>query len=153
MPATMPPSTPRHPLGWLGQQPGFRELTDRARRLLDLQSDLQACAPALGLLVLGVEEETLLVGAAGAAAAAKLRQMEPSILGCLRAKGWTLARIRFRPRSQGGAPRAPAPRIKPPIPDAALEDLRTLAEHTESDALRTALAQLLRTQARQRRQR
>jgi hypothetical protein len=149
----MSSNAPRHPLGWLGQQPGFRELTDRARRLLDLQADLQACAPALGLQALGVEEQTLLVGAPGAAAAAKLRQMEPTILACLKGRGWQLERIRFRPRSRGSAPPAPAPRIKPPIPEAALEQLRALAESTGSPALRQALADLLRSQARQRRQR
>ncbi|GAA4402161.1 hypothetical protein [Quisquiliibacterium transsilvanicum] len=149
----MSSNAPRHPLGWLGQQPGFKELTDRARRLLDLQADLQLCAPALGLQVLGVEEETLLVGAQGAAAAAKLRQVEPSILACLRARGWQLAKVRFRPRSRGSVPPPPAPRIKPPIPEAALEQLRALAESTASPALRQALDDLLRSQARQRRQR
>jgi len=149
----MSSNAPRHPLGWLGQQPGFRDLTDRARRLLDLQADLQACAPALGLQVLGVEEETLLVGAQGAAAAAKLRQMEPSILACLRGRGWQLAKVRFRPRSRGTAPPPPAPRIKPPIPEAALEQLRALAQSTDSPALREALDALLRSQARQRHQR
>lgn len=143
----------RHPLGWLGQQPGFRDLSDRAERLLVLQSDLQGCAPMLGLQVLGIENETLLVGAAGAAAAAKLRQMEPSILGCLRARGWPIAKIRFRPRSRGTVPTPPPPRIKPPIPDAALSALEALEASASTPALRDAIAALLRTQARQRHER
>lgn len=147
----MTASAPRHPLRWLGQQPGFRDLTDRAERLLALQRDLQGCAPALGLLVLGVEEETLLVGASGAAAAAKLRQMEPSILACLRGRGWPLVKIRFRPKSMGTTTPRPAPRIKPPIPDAALAQLHELSESVSTPALREALASLLRSQARQRR--
>lgn len=143
--------TPRHPLGWLGQQPGFRELTDRAQRLLALQRDLHGCAPASNLQVLGVEADTLLVGAPGAAAAAKLRQMEPSILACLRARGWALERIRFRPSTRGTTAAPPPPRLKPPIPAQALEGLRALSEQASTPALREALSALLRTQARQRR--
>lgn len=142
---------PRHPLRWLGQQPGFRELADRADRLLALQRDLQACASAMELQALGVEGETLLVGARGAAAAAKLRQMEPSILACLRARGWPLAKIRFRPRSAGTTAAPPPPRVKPPIPDDAIARLRELAEGASAPALRDAIDGLLRTQARQRR--
>lgn len=142
---------PRHPLGWLGQQSSFRELTDRAQRLLALQGDLQLCLPALPVTVLALENDTLVVGAAGAAAAAKLRQMEPSVLAKLRSRGWTLSRIRFRPRPAGSAPPRPAPRIKAPIPETALVGLQALAEQASSPPLQQALQQLLRTQERQRR--
>jgi hypothetical protein len=140
-------------LRWLAQQPGFRDVADRADRLLALQRDLQACASALELQALGVDGETLLVGARGAAAAAKLRQMEPSILACLRARGWPLARIRFRPRSAGTTAAPPPPRARPPIPDEALAGLRDLAQKAATPALRDAIDGLLRTQARQRRAR
>lgn len=145
--------SPRHPLRWLGQHPGFRELAGRADRLLALQEDLNACCASIDLQALGVDGETLLVGARGAAAAAKLRQMEPSILACLRARGWPLTRLRFRPRSAGSVAAQPPPRIKPPIPEDALERLRELARGTPESGLKDAIDALLRTQARQRRER
>ncbi len=150
-PARMTPTPSRHPLGWLGQQPSFRELTDRAERLLALQGDLQLCLPAQQVTVLALEDDTLVVAAAGSAAAAKLRQMAPSVLAGMRARGWSLARIRFRPRPPGSAPPRPAPRIKAPIPETALAGLQAPSQQVANPALQQALEQLLRTQERQRR--
>ena len=53
---------------------------------------------SLALIALGLENDELLVGAPSAAAAAKLRQLAPSITSALVARGWKVKRIRFRPQ-------------------------------------------------------
>lgn len=138
------PTPPRHPLGWLEQSPGFRALTDRAQRLLALQSDLAQCAPARGLSALELEDGTLVVGTPGAAAAAKLRQLEPTIVGHLAARGWNVRRIRFRPMPVGMV--APLPPLQPrgPIPADALRALQAMSSEAANESLRAALERLVR---------
>ncbi|MEN9316913.1 MAG: hypothetical protein RIS35_3306 [Pseudomonadota bacterium] len=140
----MPPSAPRHALGWLERQPEFQALTDRASRLLALQTDLRQCAPARGLTALGLEDDTLVAGTAGAAAAAKLRQLEPTIIAHLAQRGWNVRRIRFRPLPIGAI--APPVPIEPkaPIPASALEAFRSLAESASNPGLKAAVGALLR---------
>lgn len=149
----MNPTPSKHPLGWLGQEPSFKALTDRAQQLLALQGDLHLCVPAIALTALSLDKGTLVVAASGAAAAAKLRQIEPSVLACLRARGWTLSKIRFRPRPAGSVAPPPAPRPRAPIPEHALAGLAALSEQASDPALREALERLLQRQARQRRPR
>lgn len=140
----MTPSAPRHALGWLERQPEFQALTDRAARLLALQTDLRQCAQARGLTALGLEDDTLVAGTPGAAAAAKLRQLEPTIVAHLVHRGWNVKRIRFKPMPIGSV--APPMPISPkaPIPPGALEDFRALAEIAASPGLRAAVDALLR---------
>jgi hypothetical protein len=141
---------PRHALGWLEQQAEFRALTDRAERLLELQADLRACAPGLALTALGLENDELLVGAPSAAAAAKLRQLAPSITSALVARGWKVKRIRFRPQPGSLGPVPPRHRMKDPIPADALAGLEALAEQASDPALKEALAHLVKTHRRRR---
>lgn len=138
------PTPPRHPLGWLEQAPEFRALTDRAERLLALQSDLALCAPGRGLTALALEDGTLQVGTPGAAAAAKMRQLEPTLVDRLNSRGWSVRRIRFKPMRTGSVapPAAPVPRA--PIPPQALRALGALAIGAASEGLREALERLSR---------
>lgn len=138
----------RNAIGWLEARPEFRTLTDRAARLLALQADLRRCAPARALTALGVEGDTLLVGTAGAAAAAKMRQLEPTIVTHLVAHGWTIRRVQFRPLPVGAvAPRAlEIPRAD--IPPSALAQFEAISEEASSPVLKQALANLLRTRSR-----
>ena len=144
----MGPSAPRHALGWLGEQAQFRSLTDRARRLLALQADLRACAPSLGLVAMDLEQETLVVGTPGAGAAAKLRQLEPTIVADLAGKGWQVKRIRFRPQPVGSAPPVRPFETRGDIPPAALEAISALAEQTSDERLKEALTNLVSARGR-----
>lgn len=139
----MTASPPRHPLGWLERQPEFRSVADRASQLLALQADLRSCAQARTLTALGLEGDTLLVGTAGAAAAAKLRQVAPTIVAHLASRGWRVAQVRFRPMPAGSVAPAPVPQERAPIPERALSDLRALADQSSSPALKEAIAGLL----------
>jgi len=143
-------TAPSLAIGWLEQQAEFRMLADRAAKLLDLQADLRRCAPDLALTVLGLDAEELLAGALNAPAAAKLRQLAPSIVHALRDRGWQVKRIRFRPQPASQSVSPPAPRTKDPIPVQALAELEMLAEAATSAALKEALAHLVRSRRRQR---
>ena len=146
----MRPTTPRHALGWLEREDSFRSLTDRAERLLALQADLRQCAPSLGLVALGIEQDTLAVGTQSASAAAKLRQLEPSIVASLNDRGWKVKRIRFRPQPRGFEPMTPPHQPRAQIPAAALADFEALSEQADSPALKEALTHLVRSRAQRR---
>jgi hypothetical protein len=137
-------TAPRNVLGWLEQQSEFRALVDRAERLLALQADLSACTPSHSLVAMGIENETLLVGTPTTSMAAKLRQMEPSIVAALRDRGWQIKRIRFRPQPPGSRQARPPAPLKAPIPSSALAGLSRLCEEASSPALKEALTNLLR---------
>jgi hypothetical protein len=141
----------RHALGWLEQQPEFLDAARKAERLLQLQADLRESAQGLELTALGIEGEDLLVGTAGAGAAAKLRQLAPSITRALQARGWQVMRIRFRPQPTAQSNRTPRHRPKTPIPDPALDQLQALCENASAETLKRALTHLIQTQRRQRR--
>ena len=137
-------TAPRSALGWLEDQAEFRALADRAERLLALQADLSAVSPAHSLVAMGVENEALMVGTPNASMAAKLRQLEPSIVAALRDRGWQIKRIRFRPQPPGAAGSRPPPRLKAPVPTEALKGLAQLREEASSPALKEALTNFLR---------
>jgi len=138
-------ATADHALGWLGQEATFRALTERAERLLALQADLRRIAPALDLVAMGIEQETLTVGTPGAAVAAKLRQQAPTILAGLNGRGWQVKRIRFRPQPRGSAPSPPPIRPRADIPPRALAELAALGEQASSERLKEALTHLVRS--------
>lgn len=136
-------TAPSLAIGWLEQQVEFRSLAARAATLLDLQADLRRCTPGLALTVLGLDGGDLLVGALNAPAAAKLRQLAPSILRAMQDRGWQVRRIRFRPQPASFEV-SPAPaRTKDAIPAQALSELEALGEATTNLALKEALANLV----------
>ena len=138
------PTPPRHPLGWLEQTPEFRALTDRADRLLALQADLALCAPGRGLTALALEDGALQIGTPGAAAAAKMRQLEPTLVAQLNTRGWNVRRIRFKPMRSGMVAPPPPWAPRAPIPPDAQRALETLSVGAVSQALREALMRLAR---------
>lgn len=148
----MPHETKRSalpPLDWLTGQSAFRDLAAHARRLAELQADVDRCAPVRGLVVTSLEDGTLVLTTKAAAWAAKLRQFEPSLIAGLAASGWKVSRIKIRPQPQRAAdePVVRPPEPKVPVPEAALADLAELAGRTEG-ALSQALARLVRNQRR-----
>jgi hypothetical protein len=133
---------PRHALAWLGGEPEFAQLRDRVRRLGDLQRALARCVPGVSLNVVSLEAGVLVIGAAQASAAAKVRQFGPTLLAELNREGWRVERIRFKPRLPE-APRArPVP--KPPLAQAAIERVAALADSVADPRLRDALRRMAR---------
>ncbi len=131
----------RHAVAWLEAEPGFARLGEQVERLASLQSDLQRCVPGLGLRVVALERDTLVVGAAHAAVAAKVRQLSPTVLAALGRCGWKIDRIRFKPQwrpTGDGVPRrpkeAPSPR--------AIARIAELADRVEDPGLKAALRRL-----------
>lgn len=137
-------TAPRNALAWLENQDEFRALADRAERLLALQADLSTVCPSHSLVAMGIENEALVAGTPNASTAAKLRQLEPSIVAALRDRGWQIKRIRFRPQPPGAAGTRPPTRLKTPVPADALQRLARLREEASSPALKEALTNFLR---------
>jgi hypothetical protein len=135
---------PRHALGWLEQTAEFRALTDRADRMLALQSDLALCAPGRDLVALSLDDGVLLAGTPGAAAAAKLRQLEPTLVRQLGQRGWAVKRIRFKPLRVGMTAAVAPSTPREPIPAETRRALEALSEGAASERLREALRRLAR---------
>lgn len=128
-------------LNWLRSEPAFAQLREQAARLAAVQKTLHEAMPGLGLTVIALEGDTLVVGARHAAAAARVRQVGPSLLASLARAGWRIERIRFRTRWQpppAGPPRstktAPGPR--------AVAAIAALSDQVEAPRLRAALARM-----------
>lgn len=131
----------RHAVAWLETEPGFARLGEHAARLAALQVDLHACAPGMALAVIALERDVLVVGAAHAAVAAKVRQTTPTIVAALARRGWRIASIRFKPQWRP-AVSAPVRAVKS-VPDArAVEGIDALAERVDHARLKAALRRL-----------
>jgi hypothetical protein len=137
----MKPLKSRHAVAWLRTEPGFARLGEQASRLASLQQDLTRCMPLLALTVVALERDTLVVGAAHAAVAARVRQLEPTLVAALGRCGWKIDRIRFKPQWRPVA--APPPRTPKasPGPDA-IADISALSERIEDPRLKAALRRL-----------
>jgi hypothetical protein len=137
----MKPPTSRAAIAWLRTESGFARLGEQASRLASLQQDLDRCLPALSLSVIALERDTLVVGAAHAAVAARVRQLEPTLVAALGRCGWKIDRIRFKPQWRPVA--APAPRGAKPRPGAAaVAGIAALSERVEDPRLKAALQRL-----------
>ena len=133
---------------WLKSEPAFRDAATRLAGMVELQAMLNAAYPQAPLTVLSLGEDgTLAVATRNAADAARLRQLEPSVVAGLRNRGAPVARLRIRPRRNrdlmasqpAGAPRAP-------IPAATLSHFEALESQAQSEGLRQAIRALLRHQ-------
>ena len=133
-----PSARSRHAIDWLQAEPGFARLGEQAARLAALQADLRECVPGLALTAIALERDVLVVGAAHAAVAARIRQTGPSVVAALARRGWRIASIRFKP--QWRPPPAPPARSekRPPGPEA-LAGLAALSERVDDPRLRAAL--------------
>jgi hypothetical protein len=97
------------------------------------------------------DEGTLAIAARNAAEAARLRQIEPSLVDSLRRRGAAVSRLRIRTRRTAAeSVRLPPPALRSPIPDSALAEFAKLGETSASDSLKRALAQLVRHQREER---
>jgi hypothetical protein len=136
---------------WLSTDPAYRELALRIGGLVELQAMMSASYPELRVDVLSLEGGTLAVAARNAALAARLRQLEPSVVGALRRRGAAVERLRIRTRLGHDAGAAATPsQPRPPIPQSALSALRDVGAQVEEGALRQAIERLLTHQTDQR---
>lgn len=131
---------------WLDAEAGFRLLASRVDRLVALQARLAEAYPQIPLSVVSLDGETLVVGTPGAAWAARLRQMAPSLLAVLQQDCAQVNRIRIVPQRRGGQPARPVAAPRGAVPAPALADLARLMTGIEASALKQALANLIRRQ-------
>src|SRR5690606_33926333 len=104
------------------------ELWSAWQRLSALEKDLQQIQPRLALKPLKLANQILVVTAGSPAVAARLRQFEPSLIEGLRARGWLVGRIRFRPIAVHDVPAAPKRREKEPVSPKVLSELQALED-------------------------
>ncbi len=141
--ASRAPDASRPVFAWLSADPKGHELALRAERMVALQAALTSLSPLPGLTALELDEDgTLRVATPGAAAAAKLRQVEPRLAAELVARGWKVKRIRFRPQPIGGEPAPTFVEPRAPIPGSALAGFDALGRQVPEGRLKQALLRL-----------
>ena len=116
------------------------------QRLAALEKDLRQIQPRLALTPLKLANQILVVTAGSPAVAARLRQFEPSLVEGLRARGWLVGRIRFRPIAAHDSPPPPKPREKEPVSPKVIEELQSLEHDDMNPELRAALRSFVRRQ-------
>jgi len=122
------------------------DLWSAYQRLSALEKDLGQIQPRLELKPLKLANQILIVTAGSPAVAARLRQFEPSLVAGLRARGWLVGRIRFRPIAVHDIPPAPIARVKQPVSGAVLRELETLEATGMNAELKAALSSFVRRQ-------
>jgi len=122
------------------------ELWTTWQRLSALEKDLRQIQPRLALKPLKLANQILVVTAGSPAVAARLRQFEPSLIDGLRARGWLVGRIRFRPIAAHDVPPPPRPREKEPVSLKVLTELQALEDDEMNPELRAALQSFVRRQ-------
>lgn len=128
-------------LEWLRADPSFAHLGEQTRTLAALQDDVRRSLPGLPLTVVAFQGGRLVVGAAHAAVAAKIRQMEPSLIAALTRAGWVVESVRFKPQWQ--APEAGRRRPPKQAPgQSAIASVKALSEQVAHTGLRDALQRL-----------
>ncbi len=135
----------RAAIDWLQTEPAFQGLASKISGMVELQALLNRAYPHGAVEVLSLEGDTLVVAAGHSAAAARLRQLAPSVVNAMQSRGVRVSQLRVRTRrGADGDPRRQPPAPRAPIPASALEALHTLRQEARSDSLRDALGALLR---------
>ena len=139
---------PTNIIDWLRTEPAFRDAASRLARLVELQAMLAAAYPQAPLTVLSLGEDgTLALATRNAADAARLRQLEPSVVAALRRRGAPVERLRIRPRRNlDRMTTGPVNAPRAPIPADALASFEALEHQSQSEGLRRAISALLRHQ-------
>lgn len=129
----------RLPLDWLAQDPALARLAAAANRLKALQTEVEKALAPLKVQVLALESGRLLLSAPHAAAAARLRQREPSLVRQLVARGWPVTEVSFRPPRGSDPIPMPPGRLKTQPNADALVTLGQLADRVRHPELARAL--------------
>jgi hypothetical protein len=122
------------------------DLWSTYQRLSALEQDLLQIQPRLALKPLKLANQILVVTAGSPAVAARLRQFEPSLIEGLRARGWLVGRIRFRPIAVHDVPAPPPARVKEAVSRTVLRELQTLDDSGMNPELQAALQSFVKRQ-------
>jgi hypothetical protein len=114
----------------LNRDPRFQSLQVHLSTLTELQSMLDQQWPQMRLRVRNLKDGTLSLSAGSAAQAARLRQIEPSILSALQTQGREVTRISFKPQTRSSA-------IEPQNPSKKTISANTLKVISQKDGLIT----------------
>lgn len=135
-------------LDWLGQDTAPASVLATARHLLAIEAELaSALPPALGrqCKVARLDGQRLTLAVPGPAHAAKLRQLTPSVLGKLSARGWNISEIGIRVQAGLMSPvTKPAVRNVEPLDSNALAAFSALADSLAPGPLASAIERLLK---------
>jgi hypothetical protein len=140
--------TPRAAIAadWIGQDSLLSQLAAQTGRLLKVQTLIskQFKLPHLSVVKVDDAEAILVVMVSNAGQAAKLRQLEPEIIGFLRQAGWEFSRIKVRPQTVFST--APVVKLLPrqPIPAQALTHILSTSANLPDGPIKFALTNLLK---------
>lgn len=130
---------------WLAAPGDARAVTEHARRLLALQSVLDACLPAPlrgQVRVSNFRQGVLVAGVSGGALAHRLRTLAPQVVEALRARQVPVVELRAEVRP--GVPEPPAPPKRAVLGPAARESIEQLAASLPESPMRAALERMAR---------
>jgi hypothetical protein len=131
---------------WIGQDSLLSQLAAQTERLLKVQTLIskQFKLPHLSVVKMDDVEAILVLMVSNAGQAAKLRQLEPEILGFLCQAGWEFSRIKVRPQTVFST--APVVKLIPrqPIPTQALSHIRSASLNLPEGPIKFALTNLLK---------
>ena len=124
----------------------LKALSSRTRRLRELQTLYLRSAPrelATSSRVKSYKAGTLCISADNGAVAAKLKQLAPTLLSSIRKNDAEITGIRIEVQV-GRTPAQTPTKSKKSLPPQALKEIEALAGRVQGDALKLALANLVR---------
>jgi hypothetical protein len=133
---------------YLRASPDLAAVTQHAERLLELQHLFEAVAPpalAQHCRVANFKQGKLVLHAANALVAAKLRQTVPSLCEAFSDRGWQVTAILVAVQQSGDEPEA-VPAVAP-LPPAARARLVEFAKQINDQRLKASVAHLLEATA------
>lgn len=141
-----PAQTPLRTIGEaLSGNRGFAALNQELARRASLADDLAATLPdylRASVAPAALQDGVLVLLAGHNALAARLRHLEPRIVGALQARGWSVRGLRMRVSPLPARPAMPPKTAR--LSPTALACLESLARDVEESPLRDALQRLLR---------
>jgi hypothetical protein len=140
--------TPRAAIAadWIGQDSLLSQLATQTGRLLKVQTLIskQFKLPHLSVVKMDDADAILVLMVSNAGQAAKLRQLEPEIIGFLRQAGWEFSRIKVRPQTVFST--TPIIKLVPrqPIPTKALTHIQSTSANLPDGPIKLALTNLIK---------
>ncbi len=135
---------------WIGQDSLLSQLAAQTGRLLKVQTLIskQFKLPHLSVVKIDEAEAILVMMVSNAGQAAKLRQLEPEIIGFLRQAGWEFSRIKVRPQTVFTHPPVVKPLPRQPLTPSVLSKIKEASSNLPDGPIKLALANLMQNSAR-----
>jgi hypothetical protein len=137
------PRRPQPVADLLARTDAFAPLRAAVEQIAALQTDLARLLPdylANSVQPGFIKDGTLTLFAAHNALAARLRHLEPRVLGDLQQRGWPINALKIRVRPQAVPPPDPVKQAR--MSSAGAEALQALSESLEPSPLQAALARM-----------